>query len=107
MNGAAHSAILVFLFEAAVDGTGIARLGYVIEGHEASRDAAEFGTVEIGGQGKEPRGESGLAAPVRERAVGAEEGLLGHFLGATAIVAEAIGEVHQGALPASDESFKC
>jgi hypothetical protein len=107
VNGAAHSAILVFPLEATVDRARVAWLRNILERHHAGRDAAEFGAVEIGGQGEKPGGESSFAAPAIKGAVGAEKSLLGHLLGSAAVPAEAIGKIDERDLPAADEAFKC
>ena len=85
----------------------VGRLGDFIERERSGGDAANLGAVEIGGEGEEPGGEGGIAAELGEIAPCADEGFLCHFFGAAAIAAEAPGEIDEGRLPASDDSFEC
>src|SRR4030095_7411863 len=69
-------------------------------------DAPQLGPVEVHGEREEPRREGGVLAPPFERAIRAQEHLLSHLLGAAAVPAEAIGQVHQRPLPPADDPFE-
>ena len=106
LDGFADGGALVAVFQAAVDGVRIGGLMDLVEGQSDGRKAAQFGAVEIGGKREEPGGEGGLLPPGGEFAIGAEEGLLGHLLGAATVAAEAVGEIDERRLPAADDALE-
>src|SRR5260370_41635047 len=105
---AAYIQTPTMVFETAVRGTRVRGFGNVVErhGYNSCRDAAQFRTIEVRRQREEPRGKGRILAPLAETAVGAQKGLLGHIFRATTIVTEAVGQVNQRTLPASDNPFK-
>ena len=85
---------------------GVGRLGYFIKGQHGGRDALQLRSIEVGSQGKEPGGESRVAAPLGQVTPRAKKGFLGHLLGALAIAAEAPGKIDQRRLPAADDGLE-
>ena len=58
--------------------------------------------IQVGGEGKQPCGESSLTAPFRQSSKRSDEGFLGHVFGSAAVVAEP-RHVDERTLPASND----
>lgn len=88
------------MLEASVSGAVVARFGDVVERNSSRGNAADFRSIEIGREREKPGGEDRILAPLAERTVGAQKGLLRHLFGTAAITTKAVGEVDEGPLPA-------
>jgi hypothetical protein len=66
----------------------------------------QLGAVAIGGDRKQPGGESGISAPGLQPAKDTKKRFLRHVFRAAAIPAEPIGEVEERSLPPQDNSFE-
>lgn len=105
-DSAAEGFVAGGILEGAAGDARIRWLSDFVEREHGGGDAAEFGAVEIGCEREEPGGKGGVAAELGEIAPGAEEGFLGHFFGASAVAAEAPGEIDEGRLPAADDGLE-
>jgi len=82
----------------------MSRLARGAEGDLCGTHPADVRPVDVRGDGEEPGRKCRLVPPAGEGAVGLQEGVLGHFLGSSAIPAEPVGQVHQRALPPIDDA---
>ena len=105
-DSAAEGFVAGGILEGAAGDARIRWLSDFVEREHGGGDAAEFGAVEIGCEREEPGGKGGVAAELGEIAPGAEEGFLGHFLGAGAVAAEAPRKIDERRLPAADDALE-
>jgi hypothetical protein len=105
-NSASHGAIAVFILKSSVHGPMVPWLNDLIEWYCSHRNPPKFRAVQIRGQSKEPSRKSGLPTPPVKRAICSQKRLLSHFLRPAAISAEPIRQVHEGSLPAADDTLE-
>jgi len=102
-----NQATLFAVLQVWLGATRIGRFRYLIESDRPWRDPPNLRPVQVGGQRKEPRRKGRLTAPFREPAERFDEGFLGHFLGATAVVAKAVSHIDERTLPAANDLLEC
>jgi len=89
--------------DARLDITWIGGFSNRIERDGPWRNPADLRPVQVGGEGKQPCGESSLTAPFRQSSKRSDEGFLGHVFGSAAVVAEPVRHVDERTLPASND----
>ena len=103
-DGAFHGADLFLFFHASRARR--SRFCAVCEPHSVSWYSPKLGAIKIRREGEQPRRKRRVLPPLAESTPRAQESLLRHVLGARAIMAKAVRQVDQRALPAANDVLK-